>query len=158
LHFLSKQISGFPFRLDAVFKNLEIDIETPHGPSSWKTDDFALHRLTYGAEKTLFEAAGRQRLSWTDAKSRSHEVSLAVGSLRASTIESDSGLQRFDLAVVSLNSADLSAENGELHLRKEPGNDAIDLFVVANEMRLGPKLLSAFGRSVEHALLSAKVL
>src|SRR5262252_3464129 len=52
LHFLSKQISGFPFRLDAVFKNLEIDIETPHGPSSWKTDDFALHRLTYGAEKT----------------------------------------------------------------------------------------------------------
>src|SRR5438477_8495025 len=63
LHFERKRIAGFPFRLDVIFKNIEIDVDTPHGPSSWRADDFALHRLTYGEDKTLFEAAGRQSLS-----------------------------------------------------------------------------------------------
>jgi len=158
LHFSSKEISGFPFRMDAVFKNLEIDIQTHHGPSSWRTEDFALHRLTYGADTTLFEAAGRQRLAWTDRTGQHHELPFAVGSLRASAVESDQILGRFDLDAVSLNSPDVSTEGVQIHVRKEPHNDAIDLFLSASDVRLGPKLSSAFGHAIERALLSAKVV
>lgn len=157
LHFSSKQISGFPFRMDAIFKRLEIDVETRHGPSSWRTEDFALHRLTYGADTTVFEAAGQQRLSWTDTGGRRHELAFAVGSLRASANENDAGLRRFDLDAAALNSPDVGAEGAQLHLRKELHNDAIDLFVSLNDMRLGPRLASAFGRAIEHASFSAKV-
>src|SRR5262245_8403028 len=134
LHFASKQISGFPFRMDAVFKDLEIDVQTSHGPSSWHTEDFALHRLTYGADTTLFEAAGRQRLSWTDLAGRHHQLPFAIGSLRASASESEMGLERFDLNAVSLNSPEGSAGDAQLHLRREPHNDAVDIFVSLNDV------------------------
>jgi hypothetical protein len=157
LHFSSKRISGFPFRMDAIFKNLEIDVQTRHGPASWNTEDFALHRLTYGADTTVFEAAGRQRLSWTDTAGRRHQLPFAMGSLRASANESEMGLERFDLNAVSFNSPEGSAGGAQLHLRKEPQNDAVDLFVSFNDVGLGPRLSSAFGRVIEHAQLSVKV-
>jgi hypothetical protein len=156
LHFSTKRITGFPFRLDAVFKDIEIDIETPHGPSSWRAEDFALHRLTYGADKTLFEAAGRQSLSWSDEARNRHTIPFAVGSVRASAIENDKGLERFDLEAVALGSPALSAEDAQLHIRKDPAGDAVDLFVAANNVMLGPKLISSFGSTIARVLLSAK--
>jgi hypothetical protein len=156
LHFTSKQISGFPFRMDAIFKNLEIDVETRHGPSSWHSEDFALHRLTYGADTTLFEAAGRQRLTWTDTDGRHHELPLAIGSLHASASQSGAGLERFDLDAVALGSPDLSAESAQLHLRTDKTEDAIDLFVTVNGVRLQPKLSSAFGEAIDHLLFSGR--
>ena len=158
MHFSSKEISGFPFRMDAIFKNLEIDIDTRHGPSSWASEDFALHRLTYGADTTLFEAAGRQRLGWTDRAGRHHELPFAVGSLRASATEGENGLERFDLDAVSLNSAALTAERSQLHVRNEAHDDAIDLFVGLNGVRLGPNLSSALGHAIDHVLFSAKAV
>jgi hypothetical protein len=157
LHFSSKQISGFPFRMDAIFKDLEIDVQTGHGPSSWNAEDFALHRLTYGTDTTVFEAAGRQRLRWTDTSGRQHEIPLVIGSLRASARENDAGLERFDLEAVSLNSPDASAGGAQVHVRKESHADAVALFVDCNDVRLGPRLSSAFGHVIERALLSAKV-
>jgi len=155
LHFGAKRIAGFPFRLDVVFKHLEIEVATPHGTSSWHAEDFALHRLTYGADKTLFEAAGRQSLSWSDEKRRLHTIPFAAGSMRASAIESEKGLLRFDLEAVAPGSSVLSAEDIQLHIRKNPARDALDLFVAANNVTLGPKLMSAFGRTIAHFTLSA---
>src|SRR5215472_16464079 len=129
LHFASKQISGFPFRMDAVFRDLEIDVATRHGPSSWRTEDFALHRLAYGEDTTVFEAAGRQRLSWTARDGQRHELPLVLGSLHASASETNGSLRRFDLDVVALSSPDMSAESAQLHLRKTAHDDAVDLFV-----------------------------
>jgi len=157
LHFSSKQISGFPFRMDAIFKNVEIDVQTRHGPSSWSSEDFALHRLTYGADTTVFEAAGRQRLSWTDTAGRHHELPFVIGSLIAGANETEDGLARFDLKAVSLNSPEGSSGGTELHLRKQPHNDAVDLVLSFSDVRLGTKLSSTFGNAIDHALLSATV-
>jgi hypothetical protein len=157
LHFSSKQISGFPFRMDAIFKDLEIDVQTRHGPSSWNAEDFALHRLTYGADTTVFEAAGRQRLRWTDISGQQHEISFAIGSLRASERESDAKLERFDLEAVSLKSPEAWAGSAQVHVRKESHDDAVALFVSFNDVGLGPRLSSAFGHAIERAVLSAKV-
>src|SRR5207248_293078 len=130
-------------------KNIEIDVDTPHGPSSWRADDFALHRLTYGEDKTLFEAAGRQSLSWSDEGRRRHAVPFAVGSMRASAVESEKGLERFDLEAVAVGSPALSAGDAQLHIRKHPAFDALDLFLAANNVTLGPKLTSSFGKTIE---------
>ena len=157
LRFGSKQIAGFPFRMDAILKDLEIDVATHHGPSTWHSEDFALHRLTYGADTTVFEAAGRQRLSWTDTAGRRHELPFAIGSLRASASENDSGLKRFDLDVVALNSPAATAERAQLHLRNEARDGGIDIFFNLDEVQLGLRLRSSFGRTIDHALFSAKI-
>ncbi len=97
MHFARKRVGGFPFRLDATFSQIEVRIDTPHGPSEWQASEFALHRLTYGARRTLFESAGRQRLSWTGEDGRHHELPFEAGSTRASATEDDGGIARFDL-------------------------------------------------------------
>src|ERR1700690_4237840 len=67
LHFASKQIARFPFRIDALLDGLEIDVTTSYGRLTWQSEHFALHMLTYARSRQIFEAAGNQSLSWTDA-------------------------------------------------------------------------------------------
>ena len=50
-----------------MFTNLSVRAEAPRGPLIWHSDNFALHSLTYGRTQDVFEAAGQQTLSWTDA-------------------------------------------------------------------------------------------
>ena len=57
LHFASRQLTGFPFRVDTVFKDLRLSFAGPRA-FKWKAEDFALHRLSYGSGKTVFEAGG----------------------------------------------------------------------------------------------------
>ena len=66
MHFASKRIAGFPFRLDAIFRDFTLDRRAPMDPITWHAQDFATHRLTYDSDKAVMEAAGPQEISWTD--------------------------------------------------------------------------------------------
>src|SRR5580658_485362 len=44
----SHTISGFPFRLDVGFSDLQVRAEAPRGLLIYTSDRFAMHALTYG--------------------------------------------------------------------------------------------------------------
>lgn len=155
LHFASKTIEGFPFRLDAIFKDLRIDVATPHGPSSWRSANFALHRVTYDPDKTLFEVGGNQLLTWTDENGAPHEAPFAVGALHASAIEDSQGLERFDLASAAIEAPGLSAGGLEFHARRDHKRNAVDLYLSAQELRSRGLSRSLFGDIIEQLTLSA---
>ena len=155
LHFEHKQVGGFPFRLDATIKDIRIDVETPHGPSEWQAQDFALHRLTYGARRTLFEAAGHQILSWTSEDGRHHALPLETGSMRASAIEDDRGLARFDLDIIAIGTPRFAAAQAQLHIRRDPQIDAIDIAVSASDIRLPAGIRALLGEKVVQVRLGA---
>lgn len=158
LHFAQKRIAGFPFRLDATFNNVDVQIDTPHGPSHWQASEFALHRLTYGARKTLFESAGRQRLNWTSEDGRHHELPFESGSMRASAIEDDGGVSRFDLGLVSIGTPEFTAGQAQFHVRRDPQNDALDLSFAADSVRIVSPLRAAFGDRIKSLKLSATLV
>src|SRR5471032_112317 len=70
LSYASKTISGFPFNIDVVFTDFVAEGQGAHGPFRWTSDKVALHRLTFGRIQDLYEAAGNQTLSWTDARGK----------------------------------------------------------------------------------------
>jgi len=149
LHFSEKRVGGFPFRLDATFNNLKIRVDTPHGPSEWQSEDFALHRLTYGAQKTLFEAAGRQRLSWTSEDGTHHDLPFETGSTRASVIEDDHGPTRFDVDINGIGTPAFTALHVQLHVRRDPQIDAIDIAFSAEEIHLLTAIRAALGDRIK---------
>lgn len=157
LRFASKTVAGFPFRLDAVLKSIEIDVATPHGPARWRAPDFAMHALTYGRDQTIFEAAGREELDWTDDDGRHHTLAFVPGSMRASAILDGAGLSRFDIEIVNWGSPAFTVADAQLHLRRNAARDAIDLFVTASDVHPGPGLRSAFGSEVRNASLTATI-
>lgn len=148
LHFGSKRISGFPFNLDTVFHDFEIDVATPHGPFRWRTRDFATHALTYGRTETILEAAGLQKLDWTSIDGKPRSFEFVPGSLRGDTIRNDSGLTRIDLVLVGVGSARFTAADAQLHLRVSPAGNGVDVFFAANGVRLSPRERSAFGEEI----------
>ncbi|HEX4302722.1 MAG TPA: DUF2125 domain-containing protein [Rhizomicrobium sp.] len=158
LRFSSKSIGGFPFNLDVVFQDFSVTVATPHGPSAWHTDKFALHALTYGREQMIFEAAGHQSLIWTDLKGGAHALPFEAGELHASSIEGEHGLTRFDLDCIGFGSPALTAARVQLHARVAPGEKAVDLFVTADGTHLSPPLASLFGADVTRVRLNASAL
>jgi hypothetical protein len=149
LSFSSKTIAGFPFRLDATFENLKIRIETPHGPSQWQSEHFALHRLIYEGDTTIFEAAGRQTIAWTGLDGRSHDLSFRAGGLRASAVEDETGLERFDFVGAQIESVPLTAASFELHLRNDPARAAIDLYLDGSGFKFSHVSLPSFGQQLK---------
>jgi len=134
LRFASRSISGFPFSLDTVMRDVSFEIATPHGPVLWRTQDFAMHALSYGREQSIFEAAGRQELDWTGAGGERRRLVFAVGSLHASAVEDKGGLARFDLDLVGFGSKALTARRLQLHLRRDPAKNAFDLVAAADDV------------------------
>lgn len=120
-------ISGFPFRLDILFDGLAVTGAGAHGPFAWTADKFAIHALTYGAEKDVFEAAGNQHLAWTDGAGAAHVLDFLPGSLRASAIRNATGLTRFDVDIVALAGKGLSVGRAQFHMRRDPDGKSIDL-------------------------------
>ena len=155
LHFGSKTIAGFPFSLDTVFKDFELDVDTPHGPVKWRAPDFAMHALTYGRDETIFEAAGVQHLDWTGLDGKPHDFVFAPGSLHASAIKDGGGLSRFDLVIAAFGSPALTASDVQFHMRRTPGADSVDVFVSTSDVHLSPALRSDFGSVISHAALQA---
>jgi hypothetical protein len=155
LSFSSKRIAGFPFNLDVVFRDFRIEVATGHGPSRWKAESFALHALTYGRDQMLFEAAGKQLLTWSDLRGGHHALPFEVGEWHASAITDAHGLVRFDTALIGLGSPALTAGKLELHARLNPIGTAIDIAAAADAVRPSPALASLFGETLTQIRLNA---
>jgi hypothetical protein len=135
LHFASRQLTGFPFRVDTVFKDFRLSFAGPRA-FKWHAEDFALHRLSYGSGKTVFEAGGKQSFSWIGSDGRPAEFSFLPGSVRADAITNNGRLARFDLVMVAFDSPKVTAGRIEVHLRHDPKIDALDLVVFADSLSL----------------------
>jgi hypothetical protein len=155
VHYTARSVRGFPFNLDVIFSDFRVTVETGHGPAVWRAENFALHALTYGRDETIFEAAGRQSLSWTDAKGRAHRLPFAAGSLHASAIRDTAGLSRFDLDIVDFGSPALVAARIQLHFRH--AQDRFDVAASADEVHLSPVLHSAFGDTIRAMSLQGRI-
>jgi len=123
LSYSSETIGGFPFRVDTVFKNFRISVA---GAGSWQSDEFAMHALTYGSGHAVFEAAGNQTFTWTQ-NGAPHQFTFIPGSIRASSILNGDALSLFDLVFVALDSPGLTIGRGEIHMRRNPSSDAVDI-------------------------------
>lgn len=157
ISFSSKKIAGFPFRLDTLLENLRIEVATTQGPLVWRSEHFASHALNYGRDQAVYEAAGRQELSWRDDDGKLHDFSFVPGWLRASSISSEGRLARFDLDIVEIASPDLGAGRIQFHLRRDPASDAFDVALSGDTIKLAPDLQAEFGNSLSHVLLTGKL-
>ncbi len=155
LNFASKTVSGFPFNLDVVFAGFRVTVATPHGPSTWTAEKFALHALTYGREQMIFEAAGRQALTWHDLAGRAHAMPFEVGELHASAIAQAAMLSRVDVDLIGFGSPALTAARVQLHARPAPHADALEIFATADVVHLSPRLASLFGPDIASVKLNA---
>lgn len=136
MHFVAKSIGGFPFRIDSVFDGFSLEVQTRTGPLVWHAEHFAMHALTYGPNRQVFEAAGVQTLTWTDSDGVHHRYSFVPGSLRASASILDHHLARFDVDAVAINSPVLTGARVQFHMRQAPGHDALDFAVSGDNLRL----------------------
>lgn len=155
LFFSSKRIGGFPFNLDATFQDFRMEIATNHGPSTWKSQDFAMHALTYGREHIIFEAAGKQFLTWTDLDGVHHALPFEVGAWHASSIADATGLKRFDMDLIGFGSPALTAARVQIHARLNPAGNGIDIAGAADSVRPSPPLASLFGDTIMQVQLNA---
>lgn len=155
LSFKSKSVSGFPFNLDVVFDDVRLTVKTPHGPSMWASEKFALHALTYGRETMLFEAAGRQALNWTTLDGRRRTLAFEVGELHASAISGPRGVTRIDIDLRGFGSPALTAARLQFHARTAPDGRAIEIVGAADAVHLSPPLASLFGEDVTSIKLNA---
>ena len=138
LHYGTRSIGGFPFTLDTVFSNVSFEVATPQGPIDWHSEKFAMHRMTYGRDEAIFEAAGKQSLDWVKSDGTRHHLDFAVGALHASAILSDKGLSRFDLDIVGFGSKAFVAQRLQFHIRRNVG-DNFDLVIEGDGTQTGDK-------------------
>ena len=154
LHFSGEEMAGFPFRLDTIFKDLEIDVETDHGLAVWKSENFAMHALTYGRPLQVMEAAGKQTLTWTNAKGEHKTFEFIPGLLHASAVEDATGLTRFDIDLVDLGAAEFQAAELQFHIRKE--GDNLEFVFDGNTLHLSDTK-SGFGDTIKSLHLSGEI-
>lgn len=128
-------VSGFPFRMDATFDGFVAQGAGAHGPFAWRSEHFALHALTYGAQKTVFEAAGNQHLSWSDATGAAYSADFLPGSLRASAVRGAKGLSRFDVEGIELAGKGFSIGQAQFHMRRDPDGKSIDLMAAGDAVK-----------------------
>jgi hypothetical protein len=134
LDWSSVAVGGFPFRLDADFTNLRVQGAGAHGPFGWTSGKFALHTLTYGRRQIVYEAAGRQTLSWTAASGNAYSTSFLPGTMRGSTIQDGQGLRRLDLDIVDVGDKDFTIGRFQFHMRRGPAD--LDLMLRTDGLAL----------------------
>jgi hypothetical protein len=155
ISYASHRTTGFPFSLDTEFRDVTLAVATPDGVTRWRTAEFAMHALAYGRDKTVFEAAGPQALSWTrDGGVRT--MPIAVGSLHASAVVEKGALARFDFDLNGFGSNAFTARRLQFHLRRS-GADKLDLFVAADDLRPAPGSCPGLGDRLGHAGLTASI-
>ena len=138
-------VSGFPFRIDADFTNFSVHGAAARGPFVWKTRDFALHALTYGARKTVYEAAGPQHLEWTGADG-AHAADLLPATFHGSSILDGRGLIRADQDMVDAGGKGFTARRLQFHMRRDPDGKDLDLMVKGDGVTDGgaPRMVEAY--------------
>lgn len=158
LYFASESVGGFPFNVDEVLTNVTFQVKSARTSGSWHTDAFAIHELTFGRDQQIYEAAGGQTVSWTDAKGGAHHLAFVPGSLRASTILSRGQLARFDLDINGIGSRQISGARLQLHFRKAPDRDATEFAMTAEQLRLAPALQAGFGADLWRAEIEGSLV
>jgi hypothetical protein len=136
LHFASQEIGGFPFNLDVVLGKFALAVQSTRGPLALQSEQFAIHTLTYGRAQQIFEAAGMQTLTWTDVAGEAHRFVFVPGTMRASAIEKDGRLVRFDLDVNSIGSRALTGGRAQFHIRTAADHDVLDFAIGADDLRV----------------------
>ena len=157
MHFASKRIAGFPFRLDVIFKDFTLSAESTRGPIVWHTDNFASHVLTYASNVTIFEAAGPQDISWTDENGERREFRFTPGMLRASAVTKANGLVQFDLDSLGDQSPRFAAVRAQLHLRRDPALDALDLVADLQSVRFAGDAAKGFANGLSHVRIEGRL-
>lgn len=147
VHYRTRSVGGFPFRLEGLLDDLSVTVETADGPIVWRAEHFALHGLTYGRDELIFEAAGRQSLEW----GHGHRLDFQTGSLHASAIQDAGGLSRFDLDLVAFDSPALAAGRVQFHIRK--GKTTLDIAASGEDVQIAPGQRGAFGDRISLAAL-----
>jgi len=150
LHFASKTVGGFPFNVDVVLHDLALTVQGPHGPIGWRTENFAAHSLTYGRLQWIYEAAGRQKLTWKTRSGIAKGLEFDIGSLHASSVLSGDALERFDFDLVGFASPALAIARTQLHLRHNPDSDQLDIVGSTEEIHLAPRLRGLCGDMIDH--------
>lgn len=153
--FTQKRIAGFPFRTDTILKNLRVEVAEVDGPVVWTSGNFAMHELTYGRVQAIFEAAGRQTLSWTDAHGTAHRFAFLPGTFRASSILADGRLIRFDSQIVDLDGAQFRASDMQLHLRAT--NSGMDVYFTLNNASIHDGYAADLGSPVVKLVASGSL-
>jgi hypothetical protein len=128
-------VGGFPFRLDADFTDFSAAGAGVRGPFTWTSENFALHALTYGRRKTVYEAAGKQHLQWVAADGAAHRADFLPGTLRASSTADARGLARFDLDVVDADGEGFTARRLQFHMRRDPDGKGLDVMARADDWK-----------------------
>ena len=151
LHFASETVGGFPFNVDVVLRDVTFQVKSARTSGRWHSDAFAIHELIFGRAQQIYEAAGTQTVSWKDAEGGAHRLAFIPGSLRASAILSHGRLVRFDLDIDGIGSREISGARMQLHFRKSPHRDAIDVAASADDLRLASALQAGFGANLRRA-------
>ena len=153
ISFTSKRIAGFPFRLETRLSGLRIEIAEKDGPIAWTTEDFAAHALAYGRVQAIFEAAGRQTLSWHDASGRTHAFAFLPGTFRASAIVENGELVRFDSQIVDLDGADFRAAKLEFHFRTN--KDKVETYLLLQNAHVPSGYAASLGPDLQTLTVNA---
>ncbi|HEX3483585.1 MAG TPA: DUF2125 domain-containing protein [Micropepsaceae bacterium] len=146
--FAEKSVGGFPFRIDAVLSGVTFSHQAPEGETAWRVEKLALHRLSYGQNRYIFEASGLQSFAQPPVKPGTGPRVLYVtpGLTQASAILVGDRLTRFDLDLIEPQAKDatpganptrtLMAARAQLHLLARPDN-SIDIAIEIDNARIG---------------------
>ncbi|MEA2825462.1 MAG: hypothetical protein QOF03_1944 [Alphaproteobacteria bacterium] len=146
--FAGKTVGGYPFRLDAVLSGVTFSHQDADGETAWRTEELALHALSYNLDRYILEVTGLQSFARPPATQGSApRVIYATPAIaRASAILNNGRLARFDLDLWEPQAKDatqgadskrsLSADRAQLHLLARPDN-TIDVAAQINNARIG---------------------
>jgi hypothetical protein len=146
--FAGKTVGGYPFRLDAVLSGVTFSHQSPEGETAWRTEQLALHALSYNLDRYIFEVTGLQSFERPPmAQGNVPRVIYVTPAIaRASAILSNGKLARFDVDLWEPQAKDatqgadpkrsLSAGRAQLHLLARP-DDTIDVAAQINNARIG---------------------
>jgi len=137
LNWSKVEVGGFPFRIDADFENFSAAGAAARGPFAWTSEKFALHTLTYGRRKTVYDAAGQQHLQWVAGDGRMRRVDFLPGTMRASSTTDARGLARFDLDIVDADGRGFTARRLQFHMRRDPDGKDLDVMARSDDWKSG---------------------
>jgi hypothetical protein len=112
LTFAAKTITGYPFQLDVVLSGVTFSHQAPEGETAWRTEQLALHALSYRDDQFLFEVTGLQSFSRPPLTPGGPPrfIYLTPAIARASAFLNQGRLVRFDLDLLEPQGKD--ATNG----------------------------------------------
>ncbi|HEY4265753.1 MAG TPA: DUF2125 domain-containing protein [Micropepsaceae bacterium] len=146
--FAEKSVGGYPFRIDAVLSGVTFSHQAPEGETAWRTEKLALHRLSYGQNRYIFEASGLQSFAQPPlTRGTVPRVTFVTpGIARASAILVNDRLTRFDLDLLEPQVKDATrgaepnrtavAARAQFHLLARP-DDSIDLALMIDNAKIG---------------------